>query len=174
MGSVLNRLQQSNDAVVRYKCTNIAACSEPNLLVDAPSPVSTALQCPQCTSGDPQAAAPTLETSLPGQAKSMASSFAEIAKTEVVSTSRITPTCTLKLALKSSRHVHGKCWATSPPLRPQTCATKAMRAIPSRIISCLKPNLLETAESHISVVTAGQCRWSACDLQVVLPLYSEI
>ena len=51
----------------------------------------------------------------------------------------------------------------SPALGCRTYVAKAIRATPSRITSCLKPNLL-------NVVTARQCRWATCDPQVALPL----
>ena len=46
--------------------------------------------------------------------------------------------------------------AGPPPLGPQTYHTKAIRATPSRITSCLKPNLLKTTEAHSPVGTARQ------------------
>ena len=58
----------------------------------------------------------------------------------------------------------------SPPLGPQNYVTKASAATPSRITSCLKPNLLKTAEAHSPVVTPWQCQWATCDPQVALPL----
>ena len=60
--------------------------------------------------------------------------------------------------------------AGPPPLGPQTDHTKAIRATPSGITSCLKPNLLKLAEAHSPVVTAWQYRWAICDPQVALPL----
>ena len=60
--------------------------------------------------------------------------------------------------------------AGPPPLGPQTYHTKAIRATPSGITSCLKPNLLKLAEAHSHVGTAWQCRWAICDPQVALPL----
>ena len=57
-----------------------------------------------------------------------------------------------------------------PPLGSQTYVTKASRATSSRSASCLKPNLLKTAEAHSPVVTAWQCPWATCDPQVALPL----
>jgi hypothetical protein len=58
----------------------------------------------------------------------------------------------------------------SPPLGCRTYVAKAIRATPSRITSCLKPNLLKTTEAHSPVVTAQQGRWATCDPQVALPL----
>jgi len=58
----------------------------------------------------------------------------------------------------------------SPPLGCRTYVAKAIRATPSRITSCLKPNLLKTAEAHSPVVTAWQYRWATCDRQVASPL----
>ena len=58
----------------------------------------------------------------------------------------------------------------SPPLGRRTCVAKAIRATPSRIASCLKPNLLKTAEAHSHVATAWPCPWATCEPQVALPL----
>ena len=52
------------------------------------------------------------------------------------------------------------------PLGPQTYVTKARRATPSRITSCLEPNLLKTAEAHISVLTTDtQLAWGSQNQQ---------
>ena len=44
------------------------------------------------------------------------------------------------------------------PLGPKNLSHYSNKATPSRVTSCLKPNLLETAEAH-----------SACGPQVALP-----
>ena len=62
----------------------------------------------------------------------------------------------------------------SPPLGPQNYVTKASAATPSRITSCLKPNLLKTAEAHSPVVTPWQCQWATCNPQVALPLLGAV
>ena len=54
----------------------------------------------------------------------------------------------------------------SPPLGPQTQVTKASKATPSRVTSSLKPNLLKTANAHISVRTADtQLAWGSQNQQ---------
>ena len=58
----------------------------------------------------------------------------------------------------------------SSPLGRRTYVARASKATPSRITSCLEPNLLKTAEAHNPVVTAWQCRWATCGLQVASPL----
>ena len=57
----------------------------------------------------------------------------------------------------------------SSPLGRRTYVARASKATPSRITSCLEPNLLKTAEAHNPVVTAWQCRWATCEPQVALP-----
>ena len=58
----------------------------------------------------------------------------------------------------------------SPTLGPQTYVTKASKATPSKITSCLKPILLKLTGAHSPLSTAWQCRWATCDPQVALPL----
>ena len=53
---------------------------------------------------------------------------------------------------------------------PKPLLLKQLRLTPSRNASCLKPNLLQTAEAHSPVGIAWQNGWVACEPKVALPL----
>ena len=79
---------------------------------------------------------------------------------------------------QNSSDTHGKCWAPSSRITPAWTpiyVLKASTATPSRITSCLKPNLLKTANAHISVPTAGtQLAWGSQNQQQPALLKSQI
>ena len=127
----------------------------------------TPWQC-QWATCDPQVALPLLGSpACLGQLKPTASSSAENAKKKKkASCPEVgSPLLGSWNFLKISSHVHGRCWAP-PPTWTQNLCNYSNKATPSRVTSCLKPNLLKTANAHISVRTADtQLAWGSQNQQ---------
>ena len=131
---------------------------KPNLLktADAHSPVVTPWQC-QWATCDPQAALPLLGSpACLGQSKPTASTSGEIAKIQVAPI-YLEAEISLKFQAMFMAGV-GHSQVGPPPTWTQNLCHYSNKATPSRVTSCLKPNLLETAEAH-----------SPCGPQVALP-----
>ena len=150
---------------------------KPNLLklAEAHSPVVTAWQC-RWAICDPQVALPLLGNPAcwrrqnqqpPALLKLQNLSFQKEDHPYLVAEIR------LKIRARFMASV-GHPQVGSPPLGRRTYVAKAIRATPSRITSCLKPNLLKTAEAHSPMVTAWQYRWATCDRQVASPLLGNL
>ena len=165
--------QTYHTKAIRATPSGITSCLKPNLLklAEAHSPVGTAWQC-RWAICDPQVALPLLGNPAcwrrqnqqpPALLKLQNLSFQKEDHPYLVAEIR------LKIRARFMASV-GHPQVGSPPLGRQTYVAKAIRATPSRITSCLKPNLLKTAEAHSPMVTAWQYRWATCDRQVASPL----